>query len=755
MWPTVLNQSLSNRCLLFIVLLFVSVSLFGGVSVCHAAVHRWINNDDSSVGLGPMRLPTAGLNRYVESYEDELPVKSKLVCLLGTVDDYVARWSYPNGTLKLRLLKDGTLSARRILDLSHNERKESDILAMIKQKFPANDDEAPTLLAMSVAFAELKIVPLSALEAVNASLELLSLRGNNFHRFLYVDSRNYWDTFPMMPQLQELDLTECRITMISDSSFDEMPRLQRLYLAGNRIQTMSSQSFVALRNLFHLDLSFNFVDRRSGDVSDKDREDHEAGLALPLDIFHSMNSLQFLDLSHTKIRLSNMNAFVRPPVNLQMLSLCYTFTILPPLIFAKTRLRVLDLSGNTAMYANFRADSMTGLAETLEVLAMYDANVRTLNFYCTLKSLRILLVSCNSISVLQSGSLNGLDALEWLDLSDNHLENWYSTVLHWTPNLRLLRLNDNNINLVTVAMFRDFRQLQYLALGNNNFICTCSLRDFMDVAAMAAGPIVMPPLKQPSPPPKRIANLMRENSSGNRSAPLTLMPRRLYNVTGRLYSENRLAVAESESNLKLLKSTILEWNLMMVPNSNWTRYKGTKRKRFVPKFAKTINNEVMNFTFKLIDYHETRYRCINSTSSEIYQLNDIKNCSTSDRDLEGDSLPLIEATAKYIVAAVLGSVFGLMLLYVVLYYNWWYIRYVWMTLRNGAILSSLKREHRKRLVDEGGGNEVGNSKHMYDVFVSYCDQNRDWILKEFLPNVDQCPDIKVCLHERDFQVYLK
>lgn len=40
----------------------------------------------------------------------------------------------------------------------------------------------------------------------------------------------------------------------------------------------------------------------------------------------------------------------------------------------------------------------------------------------------------------------------------------------------------------------------------------------------------------------------------------------------------------------------------------------------------------------------------------------------------------------------------------------------------------------------------------YDVFVSYCDEDRPWVLEQLLPEVENNTPVSVCLHERDFQV---
>lgn len=59
---------------------------------------------------------------------------------------------------------------------------------------------------------------------------------------------------------------------------------------------------------------------------------------------------------------------------------------------------------------------------------------------------------------------------------------------------------------------------------------------------------------------------------------------------------------------------------------------------------------------------------------------------------------------------------------------------------------------KEKIVQTSRDEEEDDEAFTYDVFVSYCEQNRDWIIDEFLPNVEQHRDIKVCLHERDFQV---
>lgn len=43
-------------------------------------------------------------------------------------------------------------------------------------------------------------------------------------------------------------------------------------------------------------------------------------------------------------------------------------------------------------------------------------------------------------------------------------------------------------------------------------------------------------------------------------------------------------------------------------------------------------------------------------------------------------------------------------------------------------------------------------KYNYNVFLSYSDRDREWVIENLLPRLESYGDVKVCLHERDFQV---
>ncbi|XP_047513275.1 toll-like receptor 5 isoform X2 [Pieris napi] len=71
----------------------------------------------------------------------------------------------------------------------------------------------------------------------------------------------------------------------------------------------------------------------------------------------------------------------------------------------------------------------------------------------------------------------------------------------------------------------------------------------------------------------------------------------------------------------------------------------------------------------------------------------------------------------------------------------------------GAYEASINATFAKE-VFPGLASNTKNKLFNYDVFVSYCNEDRAWVLDQLLPHVEIDCNISVCLHERDFQVGL-
>lgn len=107
----------------------------------------------------------------------------------------------------------------------------------------------------------------------------------------------------------------------------------------------------------------------------------------------------------------------------------------------------------------------------------------------------------------------------------------------------------------------------------------------------------------------------------------------------------------------------------------------------------------------------------------------------------------LNTLTTYILCSV-GSIFLIVVIGILFYLKRWHIYYYYSSLKSAALLTLVskgKRDNFKSTCDQ-------NSNLIYDIFISYCQSDRDWIVEELMPNVEKTADISICLHERDFQV---
>lgn len=102
-----------------------------------------------------------------------------------------------------------------------------------------------------------------------------------------------------------------------------------------------------------------------------------------------------------------------------------------------------------------------------------------------------------------------------------------------------------------------------------------------------------------------------------------------------------------------------------------------------------------------------------------------------------------ESTSNFIwVYALIGATICIAVIGSVVYLRWWNIRcfiHRYLSLRRAR---KLKKD----------GEALTRSEVQYDVFVSYSDIDRSWVLDDLIPSMEADGDISLCFHERDFQV---
>lgn len=545
-----------------------------------------------------------------------------------------------------------------------------------------------------------------------------------------------------MPHLIELDISSCNIERIDRNVFRNITGIRKLFMSHNKIITIPKTAFHLLPNLEYLDLAFTNLLEFDFKLPHPTLDAIWSliyGVSIQAGTFKRLRKLKFLDMSHTKMTRNSAIAFTQLGHSLEFLSLCYTsFPLIGNSLFQKTRLIGLDLSGNPYAAFNFVDDAFESVADTLEYLFFEHSNLKELHWLKNLKNLRVLSLVGNNINLLKSDHFASLENLEGIDLSYNNIGNWYRQAFVNNTKLRVLNLRNNNINILNYAMLNDFKSLELLGLGENNFVCDCVLRDLVEVAALnnkkaecannvldgmsskilntsIAGRNVIGITTLLSAMIEKLPQeTLKQNYENLHNYYLRRFPTRLREIARKAYAKLRLTLQETNDECAALNSTVYRIDL-------WNE--STPR-------------------FRLMDYEDDHYWCFNGTQRmQFVQL----SCQTSTYgDIIVDSIHEL----TIIVIASICAVMGLTLLIVFLYMKRWHIYYYYSSLKSAALLSIATKDQVNKF------NELAESdpQMVYDIFISYCQSDRDWVLEELLPNVEDAGNISICLHERDFQV---
>ncbi|CAH0712829.1 unnamed protein product, partial [Brenthis ino] len=146
-----------------------------------------------------------------------------------------------------------------------------------------------------------------------------------------------------------------------------------------------------------------------------------------------------------------------------------------------------------------------------------------------------------------------------------------------------------------------------------------------------------------------------------------------------------------------------------------------------------------NYLFLDYDDLNTQYLCMSADDGKSEEIFRIPSCSRISRDLLSQDIE--DEWNKFLLFIIPVALLPMLLFVYIFRRNF---KYFFITLRNSATLS---------LINKNSTSAEGAIYH-YDVFVSYCNEDRAWVLDQLLPHVERDCNISVCLHERDFQVGL-
>lgn len=514
------------------------------------------------------------------------------------------------------------------------------------------------------------------------------------------------------------------MTSIKPEFLKQLPSLQYLFLSGNHISELVGEPFPS--TLIHLDLAYN-----AEPVAIPD------GMKMLPTAFKNLSFLKTLDISYSKIMWSSIAVLNSLPYYLQGLSLC--FTGLPEIkgdfLTASSNIKYLDISGNSLLSLNERM--FTNLSASLEVLSVRTSSVRKLDWMLPLCNLKKLDLYDNSIHTVSSDSFSHMTSLVKLNLEKNSIGNWYESLFAQNQQLEILNLRENKLTTLTTNMIEDLSTVQLLALGSNDFECSCELEKFMKILFRATKDANITAMR------KDKDNEFDESADDESFVDTTRVAlgvrnylRPEYDIIARTYQKYYEMVAQSSEALKIRMSIVplSQSNRMMMKSS----------------VGRGISDD---FQTVLFDYNEDDddYKCVHATQRKTQPIIDVDLCEDESKD---DTPPYKRNKNNTMLALSISlpSVLVISALVIVIYWKWWYIKYFFVLCKNSAILTFMDdSDGDKETIVKGPNNEPVEI-YLYDVFVSYSDQNRNWVLDEFIPNVEKRESINVCLHERDFQV---
>ncbi|XP_064541108.1 toll-like receptor 13 isoform X3 [Drosophila montana] len=664
-------------------------------------------------------------NKNLESLFVKYGTDDGNACLLDNVKQEILWWTFPNGTLKPPNAKHLT---NMHLDLSYGNISEDEDL-LNKTKF-ARRFSFKKVEAFSAAYNKLNKVPFQTLSTMTGSLKYLSLQGNQFTALNHdaEEESIAWATFPNLPHLLELEISNCSIEYLSKEAFKNVTNLRKLFISYNKIMTINFDTFYYIQGVQYLDLSFTNVLNYNYQLSMPTLEvvlNLVYGLKIHQTAFKLLPKLVYLDLSHSKITRNSAVAFTHLGNKLKYLSLCYTsFPMVSNGLFKNTALEGLDMSGNPFVSYNIVDDAFDSIGDTLKFLYFEHSNLKDINWLKPLRKLQLLGLAGNNINALSVEVFQSLVSLQLLDLSSNHIGNWYKSVFFNNTALRVLNVRSNNVNMLTTEMMKDFESLEYLSLGDNNFLCSCILREVVEVAA---------------------------NNNKQADCSFNFLQHAVELISANIGSINQL----SKSLTGYIEHQL--WKRRYLPQliDSYKNIKDFKRLKKIPSLRflakdlltkqcpssiqKTVNDTSLKF--QLLDYDAKHYWCFNETDK--LQVDELVCQSRSLVDFEEK----LHNTFK-IVTTVVGSILGVFILGLIIYLKRWHIHYYYASLKSAALLSTASKES----LDKFHRLSENNPSVIYDIFISYCQNDRQWVLDELLPNVEKSGDISICLHERDFQI---
>ncbi|XP_021923818.1 toll-like receptor 13 isoform X2 [Zootermopsis nevadensis] len=551
------------------------------------------------------------------------------------------------------------------------------------------------LQGMALSKIGLTYIPYNVLKMTSGTLQYLSLHGNTF-RNLSKDHLKRSKKLLQQQAMQKnstLSVYDSMLLQTPNRVFPSMLKLEELDLSKCSIYYIEREIFTKMPYLKSLLLSQNQL--ISFSILNLPSFSHLLYLDLSNNPLY-LNSLNFthfpvlttLDLSYTNGKKIFKNTFQTSRISIEKLSMCYS------------KLSYIE----DDMFINFNTLKVLDLSGNINLGQHLSAgtfnglvSLEELHLAeCTLKVLSKISLEHNT--TIEIDLLQSLTSLKRINLAKNDITNITSNIVETLTELDSLDLSNNYIRSWNEPVFKNTK-LRNLNVAHNhfNYITDAMLKDFrsLKVLIVSSNPFVCDCncLKF-----LEITENITANSESNQHKPPDIQTKSRFKVAYPARDTSNYFISDWDDNDAYIC------------------------------LDKTDSDQVNYIPFQNASCDKAKVQ----PQTPAYDDDD------DDDDTDANEVNNYEQAAITAVAAVLivTIVVG------ITYWKWWYIRYFAILVKNATVLSFMAHE------EDASTDHIFN----YDIFTSYSDHNREWVLNSLLPNLESKSKVKVCLHERDFQV---
>ncbi|XP_067683454.1 toll-like receptor 13 [Haliotis asinina] len=560
----------------------------------------------------------------------------------------------------------------------------------------------------------------------------------------YMDCSNRSLTF--IPKATKLDKTsptyiffnDNDLAVINNDTFRNISRLNVVYLRLRRsgIVNISSDAFSTLPHLLRLDVSYNRINLHQLRTSLRSLENknfqnlnmsHMHIESIPENMFASFRNLSSINISLAFNSLTSISPdHIGDVPGLQFLNLAWNklsnFSMWQNLTSNMKKLRLDNNYFNA--FPNFCKNHSHSFFPDLERLSLQFNFMRTIisEHYSCLKKLKKLYLNGNLFKTLKSNMFAGLLSIDSIQLSEIFAL------------LTIEKAPFNNTSLKK-AFFRKNALYTARPRKNLNIFEGCSSLDLLNLADNILDKTSEEQFDQLFKP---IRNLTYLIMGGCR---LTKIPKAvikyLHNLRALVLYNNRIGSWPDGSldSLVYLDTIYMRQNVISVVSESSFPPGFRRRAKHIELFYNSFQCtcELKWFidwmkerphVFNLPEYTEL-YRCTSPASVYRDVLEDIPL---------SENICLLDLNSKIITLTCSTLLLVFLVVGSVLYRLRWYLQYLVYMIR-----------YRNR-------HETDTGNYEYDAFIAYSVADRPWVIKTLMPILEGEGQLKLCIHDRDFEV---